>query len=65
MREKTKFYLMLVQKEKTFSQIAAALAKWNVRPSTVFQWADGRRVPIAKIKKALAKILECKVSDIF
>ena len=23
MREKTKFYLMLVQKEKTFSQIAA------------------------------------------
>jgi DNA-binding XRE family transcriptional regulator len=53
------------EKGATNKDIAEKMSVFNVREETVFQWADGRRVPSAKDKKALAKILDCKVSDIF
>jgi DNA-binding XRE family transcriptional regulator len=46
-------------------EMAIKLSSFEVREETVFQWADGRRVPSARAKKAIAKMLNCKVSDIF
>jgi DNA-binding XRE family transcriptional regulator len=49
----------------TNKDIAEKLSVFNVREETVFQWADGRRVPSERAKKVIAKMLGCKVSDIF
>ena len=62
---KTKLYYKMQEKGLNNKDIADKLFAFEVREETVFQWADGRRVPSAKVKKALAKILGCKVSDIF
>ena len=62
---KTKLYEKMQEKEITNKEIADKMSAFNVREETIFQWADGRRVPSARDKKALAKILGCKVSDIF
>ena len=62
---KTKLYDKMQEKEFTNKDIADKMSAFNVREETIFQWSDGRRVPSAKDKKALAKILGCKVSDIF
>jgi DNA-binding XRE family transcriptional regulator len=62
---KTKFYEKMQEKGFTNKDIAEKMYAFNVREETIFQWADGRRVPSARDKKALAKILGCKVSDIF
>ena len=53
------------EKGITNKDIAEKMSAFNVREETIFQWADGRRVPSARDKKALAKMLCCKVSDIF
>lgn len=65
MREKTKLLKKIIELGYTYSKIAEKLTNFGVTPTTVFQWADGRRIPSARLKKALAKILGCKVSDIF
>lgn len=62
---KTKLYDKMQEKGITNKQMANYLVGFNAREETVFQWADGRRVPTARVKKAIAKILDCKVSDIF
>lgn len=62
---KTKLYDKMKEKGVTNKDIADKMSAFNVREETIFQWADGRRVPSAKAKKAIAKILGCKVSDIF
>ena len=58
-------YDKMQEQEITNKDIADKLSAFNVREETVFQWADGRRVPSKRVKKAIAKILGCKVSDIF
>ena len=62
---KTKLHDKMKEKGVTNKEMASKLSAFNVREETIFQWADGRRVPSARDKKALAKILNCKVSDIF
>ena len=62
---KTKLYDKMQEKGITNKDIAGKMSAFNVREETIFQWADGRRVPSARDKKALAKMLCCKVSDIF
>ena len=62
---KTKLYDKMQEKGITNKDIAEKMSAFNVREETIFQWADGRRVPSARDKKALAKMLGCKVSDIF
>lgn len=62
---KTKLYEKMQEKGITYKDIAERLSAFEVREETVFQWADGRRVPSAKAKKSIAKALDCKVSDIF
>ena len=62
---KTKLYEKMQEKGVTNKEIADKMSAFNVREETIFQWADCRRVPSARDKKALAKILGCKVSDIF
>jgi DNA-binding XRE family transcriptional regulator len=62
---KTKLYDKMQEKGITNKQMANYLVGFNAREETVFQWVDGRRVPTARVKKAIAKILDCKVSDIF
>ena len=62
---KTKLYDKMKEKDITNKEMAKKLFSLNVREETVFQWADGRRVPSTRAKKAIAKILGCKVSDIF
>ena len=59
--------LFEIMDDKGFSckELADKLSSFGIREETVFQWADGRRVPPARVKKAIAKILGCKVSDIF
>lgn len=61
----TKLKAKMKEKGITNKDIAEKMSAFNVREETIFQWADGRRVPSARDKKALAKILCCKVSDIF
>lgn len=62
-----KLYQKIVEKGKTFSAVALLLKERGieVRSTTVFHWADGRKVPNKREKKALAKVLECKVEEIF
>ena len=62
---KTKLYDKMKEVGVTNKDIADKLSTFEVREETVFQWADGRRVPSAKVKKAIAKMLGCEVSDIF
>jgi DNA-binding XRE family transcriptional regulator len=62
---KTKLYDKMREVGISDEEMANKLSVFEVRKQTVFQWADGRRVPSAKAKKAIAKILGCKVSDIF
>ena len=62
---KTKLFKRILELELTFSQVASKLDKMQIKPTTIFHWADGRKVPNAREKKALAKVLDCKVSDIF
>ena len=62
---KTKLYDKMKEKGLTNKDIADKLLVFYVREETVFQWADGRRVPSARVKKAIAKILDCKVTEIF
>ena len=62
---KTKLYDKMKENGITNKEMAIKLFSLNVREETVFQWADGRRIPSARAKKAIAKILDCKVSDIF
>lgn len=62
---KTKLYDKMKEKGLTNKDIADKLLVFDVREETVFQWADGRRVPSARVKKAIAKILDCKVTEIF
>lgn len=62
---KTKLYEKMKEVGVTNKDIADKLSAFEVREETVFQWADGRRVPSSRAKKALAKMLGCKVSDIF
>ena len=61
----TKLKAKMKEKGITNKDIAEKMSAFNVREETIFQWADGRRVPSARDKKALAKMLGCKVSDIF
>lgn len=61
----TKLKAKMKEKGITNKEMASKLSAFNVREETIFQWADGRRVPSARDKKALAKMLCCKVSDIF
>lgn len=63
--EKTKLFIKMKEKGITNAEMAEKLFAYQVREETVFQWADGRRVPTARTKKAIARILDCKVSDIF
>lgn len=62
---KTKMYDKMQEKSITNKDIADKLSALGVREETVFQWADGRRVPSERAKKLISKILDCKVSDIF
>ena len=62
---KTKLYDKMQEKGITNKEMANYLVGFNAREETVFQWVDGRRIPTARVKKAIAKILDCKVSDIF
>lgn len=62
---KTKLYEKMQEKGVTNKEMASKLSAFNVREETIFQWADGRRVPSAKVKKSIAKMLGCEVSDIF
>ena len=61
----TKLYDKMQEVGVTNKDIANKLSEFEVREETVFQWADGRRVPSSRAKKAIAKMLNCKVSDIF
>ena len=62
---KTQFHDKMKEQGVTNKETASKLSAVNVREETIFQRADGRRVPSARDKKALAKILDCKVSDLF
>lgn len=62
---KTKLYYKMQEEGVTNKDIAERLSVFNVREETVFQWVDGRRVPSERAKKVIAKMLGCKVSDIF
>lgn len=62
---KIKLYEKMKELGITNKDIAEKMSAFNVREETIFQWADGRRVPSARDKKTIARILGCKVSDIF
>ena len=62
---KTKLHDKMKELGINCEEMARKLVEFDVRVETMFQWVDGRRVPSAKVKKAIARILGCKVSDIF
>jgi DNA-binding XRE family transcriptional regulator len=62
---KTKLHDKMQEKGITNKEMADKMSAFNVREETIFQWSDGRRVPSSRDKKAITKILGCKVSDIF
>ena len=61
----TKLYDKMQEQCITNKEVADKMFAFNVRKETVFQWVDGRRVPSSRAKKAIAKMINCKVSDIF
>lgn len=61
MRNETIFKRKIRERGYTYEILAYKL---SVTPETVFQWADGRRKPPAKILKQIAKILNCKTQEL-
>ena len=63
--DKNKRFIEIMQGKKiTFSMLAERLNnEYSVK--TLFQYADGRRVPNKSDKKKIADALGCLVSDIF
>lgn len=63
--DKNKRFIEIMQEKKiTFSMLAEKLNnEYSVK--TLFQYADGRRVPNKSDKKKIADALGCLVSDIF
>ena len=59
-----KFYAKIREKGWTFAQLAERLHnEYTVK--TLFQYADGRRMPNKSDKKKIADALGCLVGDIF
>ena len=59
-----KFMNKLREKKWTFAQLAERLnGEYSVQ--TLFQYADGRRMPNKTDKKKIANALGCLVSDLF
>lgn len=63
--DKNKRFIEIMQEKKiTFSMLAEKLNnEYSVK--TLFQYADGRRVPNKSDKKKISDALGCLVSDIF
>lgn len=59
-----KFMDRLKQKGWTFAQLAKRL-DGEYSPATLFQYADGRRVPNKSDKKKIANAFGCLVEDLF
>lgn len=57
----TKLKSKMIESGYSFEKLSAEI---NVSPETVFQWADGRRVPPTKILKQIAKVLLCDVKEL-
>ena len=66
MRDKAnkKFFEMLKAKNMTFAMLSHKL-NYEYTAMTLFQYADGRRVPNKSDKKKIANALGCLVGDIF
>ena len=62
-----KFFAKLQEKKWTFTQLFERLKQKGVslNPQTLFQYADGRRVPNKSEQKAIAEVFGCLVRDIF
>jgi ribosome-binding protein aMBF1 (putative translation factor) len=59
-----KFMNKMKEKGWSFSQLSARL-NYEYTVNTLFQYADGRRVPNKSDKKKIADALGCLVGDIF
>lgn len=59
-----KFFAVMKAKGWTFAQLSDKL-NGEYTASTLFQYADGRRVPNKSDKKKIADALGCLVGDIF
>ena len=59
-----KFFAIMQKKGWTFAQLAERLNN-EYKATTLFQYADGRRVPNKSDKKKIADALGCLVGDIF
>lgn len=59
-----KFFSVMREKNITFSQLAERLNN-EYSVTTLFQYADGRRVPNKSDKRKIANALGCLVTDIF
>lgn len=59
-----KFMKKMQERGWTFAQLAQRLNN-EYNPTTLFQYADGRRMPNKSDKKKIADAFGCLVSDIF
>lgn len=59
-----KFFEKIKEKGWTFTQLSERL-NGEYTAKTLFQYADGRRVPNKSDKKKIADALGCSVADLF
>lgn len=62
-----KFWNKLKEKGWNFSQLSVRLKMNGVdlTPQTLFQYADGRRVPNKAEQKEIARVFGCTIKEIF
>lgn len=58
------FFAKMKEKNLTFEQLAERLNR-EYSVATLFQYADGRRVPNKSDKKKISRALGCVETDIF
>ena len=63
----TKAYKRMVEMGETYTTLVRKLRMYGLEleARTVYRYVTGKDVPSKEIKKALAKVLRCLVSDIF
>ena len=64
---KTRAFNRMVDRQETYTTIANKLKAegYDVNAQTVYRYIMEKKVPSKAIKKAIAKVLRCLVSDIF
>lgn len=63
--DKNKRFLEIMQEKKLTFAILSERLNGEYSPKTLYQYADGRRMPNKSDKKRIADALGCLVNDIF